>query len=368
MLIADVIKTIEQWAPTQLQESYDNAGLIVGNAAETCTGIICSLDATEEVVDEAIAAGANLVVAHHPIIFSGLKKITGRNYVERTVIKAIRNGISLYACHTNLDNLMEGVNGRMADRLGLINRSILAPKSQTLKKLYTFCPVHHAEKLRQTLFAAGAGQLGNYSSCSFNTEGEGTFKAGEGANPFVGEIGELHRERELRIEVVFPAHLESTVVRAMRNAHPYEEVAFDVVTLSNTHPTIGAGLLGELPEAIEYQAFLKLLQQQFNLSALKYTRPPARPVKRVALCGGAGSFLISSALASRADAFVTADVKYHEFFDADGNLLLVDIGHYESEQFTIGLLQEFLVEKFTTFAVLKTKVETNPVRYFPAES
>ena len=366
MLIADVIKAIEQWAPTQLQESYDNAGLIVGNGAEPCTGIVCSLDATDEVVDEAISLGANLVVAHHPIIFSGLKKITGRNYVERTVIKAIRHGISLYACHTNLDNQLEGVNGRIADRLGLTKRSILSPKANTLKKLYTFCPVADTDKVRQALFTAGAGEIGNYSSCSFNTEGTGTFKAGEGTDPYVGRQGELHREKETRIEVVFPASLESVIIRALREAHPYEEVAFDIIALSNAHPGLGAGLVGELPEPLGAAAFLAMLQQQFHLPLVKHTAPPSRPISRVALCGGAGSFLIASALAASADAYVTADLKYHEFFDADGRLLLADIGHYESEQFTIGLLQEFLVEKFTTFAVLKTKVETNPVRYFPA--
>lgn len=364
MLIADVVKAIEKWVPVQLQESYDNAGLIVGDAAVKCTGIICSLDATEAVIDEAIAAGANLVVSHHPIIFGGLKKITGRNYVERTVIKAIRNGIALYACHTNLDNIIQGVNGRMADRLGLANRGILLPKTNSLKKLYTFVPGEHADKVRQALFNAGAGQLGNYSSCSFNTDGTGTFKAEAGADPFVGNLGEVHREPETRIEVVFPPHLETALVRALRDAHPYEEVAFDVVPLSNAHPGQGAGLVGELPQALEATEFLKLLQDQFNLPLVRHTAAPGRPIKKVALCGGAGSFLISSALGAGADAYVTADLKYHEFFDADGRMLLADIGHYESEQFTIGLLQEFLLEKFTTFAVLKTTVETNPVRYF----
>ena len=366
MLIADVIKTLEQWAPLAWQESYDNAGLITGDAKQACTGIICALDATEEVVDEAITLGANLVVAHHPIIFRGLKKITGRNYVERTIIKAIRNGIALYACHTNLDNIAEGVNGCIADRLELSNRSILSPRPQTLKKLYTFAPADHAENVRAALFAAGAGEISRYSSCSFNTEGIGTFKAGAGTRPFVGRQGELHEEKEIRIEVVFAANLEQTLIAALREAHPYEEVAFDVVELSNAHPGLGAGLVGDLPAPLEPADFLALLQSRFNLPVVRHTAVPAGVIKRIALCGGAGSFLIPNALASGAQAYVTADLKYHEFFDADGRLLLADIGHYESEQFTIGLLHEFLVKKFTTFAVLKTKVETNPVRYFPA--
>jgi dinuclear metal center YbgI/SA1388 family protein len=363
MKIAAIISFLESIAPPALQEHYDNAGLIAGDAGWDCTGIICSLDAIEEVVQEAIEKKANLIVAHHPIIFSGLKKINGKNYVEKTVITAIKNDIAIYAIHTNLDNVIDGVNGRMADVLGLQNRSILLPKENTLKKLFTFVPVEKAEEVRNAIFAAGAGRIGNYSECSFNTEGNGTFKVGDEARPFVGEKGERHTEKEIRVEVIFPAYLEYGIITALKSAHPYEEVAFDVVPLSNQHPETGAGIVGELPGALEEIAFLEQLKQSFGLSIVRHSPLTGKKIKRVALCGGAGSFLVSRALSSSADAFVTADMKYHEFFDANGRLLIADIGHYESEQFTISLLQEVLRQKFPNFAVLKTTVETNPVRY-----
>lgn len=367
MLILDIVKELEAWAPPALQESYDNAGLIVGDPQAVCTGIICALDATEAVVDEAKAAGANLIVAHHPIVFSGIKKLTGKNYVERTVISAIRNGVAIYACHTNLDNLLEGVNREMAARIGLLNGRILAPRPGTLRKIASFVPVAHADRVRQAMFDAGAGEIGQYSSCSFNTAGVGTFLAGNDTQPFVGERGELHREPELRVEMLYPVFREGAILRAMKEAHPYEEVAFDIYPLSNSHPGIGAGLIGQLAEPLSLDVFLDLLSEKFNQPVLRHTAPTGRPIRTVAICGGAGSFLITNAIAQGADAFVTADLKYHEFFDADGRLLLVDIGHYESEQFTIGLLQEFLLQKFPTFAVLKTKVETNPVHYFTSQ-
>ncbi len=364
MKIATISSFLESWAPLSLQESYDNAGLITGNPGWECTGILCSLDATEEVIKEAKAKGCNLVVAHHPIIFGGLKKINGKNYVEQTIIRAIKDDIAIYAIHTNLDNVLSGVNGRIADKLGLVQQTTLSEKDQTLKKLYTFVPLDHAENVRNALFEAGGGQIGNYSECSFSAEGKGTFKAGEGADPFVGELHQRHTENEIRLELVFPAYLQSVLINALRLAHPYEEVAFDVVALSNTHPAIGSGVIGELPEPLEEQEFLRKVKSVFGVPVIRHTAFSGQAVKRVAVCGGAGSFLISKALAKGADAYLTADMKYHEFFDANGRLLIADIGHYESEQFTIGLLEEVLAKKFPTFAVLKTEVETNPVRYF----
>lgn len=364
MKIADIIAQLERIAPPSLQESYDNAGLLTGDAAWPCTGIVCSLDATAEVVQEAIDKGCNLVVAHHPIIFGGLKKINGKNYVEKTIISAIKHDIAIYAIHTNLDNIITGVNAFMADRLGLINRTVLAPKHATLRKLFTFVPVAQAEQVRTAIFNAGAGHIGHYSECSFATEGTGSFKGDDTTNPFAGTPGIRHYEKELKIEAVFPAHLQQGIVQAVIAAHPYEEVAYDVVDLANPQPGIGSGMVAELPEPMEETSFLTLLKQQFGLTCIRHTPLRSRPVKKIALCGGAGSFLISKALSAGADFFVTGDMKYHEFFDANGRLVIADIGHYESEQFTIDLLVAVLREKFTTFAVLKTEVNTNPVRYF----
>jgi dinuclear metal center YbgI/SA1388 family protein len=364
MKISEIISVLESIADPRLQEQYDNAALITGEPDRECTGIICSLDATEEVIQEAISQKCNMVVSHHPIVFRGLKKLSGNSYVERAVILAIKNDIALYAIHTNLDNVHTGVNAKIAVALGLQKLSTMVPRSGTLMKLYTFVPAAQAEKLRTALFNAGAGDIGNYSECSFNAEGEGTFKPGEGTDPFVGKKGERHVEKETRIELIFPFYREKQILAALKKAHPYEEVAFDIIALSNTHPGIGSGLIGELPKGIEGNEFLQKLKQAFQTPVIRHTVIPAKPIQRVAICGGAGSFLIPKALSAKTDAYVTGDIKYHEFFDADSKMLLCDIGHYESERFTIDLLQEVLAAKFPTFAVRKTTVNTNPVRYF----
>ena len=363
MEIHEIISFLETQAPPSLQESYDNAGLITGQSGWECTGIICSLDATEEVVLEAVSKKCNLIVAHHPIIFGGLKKINGKNYVEKAIITAIKNDIAVYAIHTNLDNVIRGVNGKIASMLGLKNISILFPKENMGKKLFTFVPVEKAAAVRTAIFEAGGGQIGNYSECSFNAEGTGTFKAGEQASPFVGEIGKQHQEKEIKIEVIFPAFLEAKIIRALKMAHPYEEVAYDVIALSGNWPTIGSGIVGELPEAMDEMGFLTTMKRIFKIPVIRHSALLNKQIKKIAICGGAGSFLISKALAINADAYLTADIKYHEFFDAENRLLLADIGHYESEQFTINWLQEILEENFPTFAVLKTAVKTNPVHY-----
>jgi dinuclear metal center YbgI/SA1388 family protein len=364
MKIQDITSFLEKIAPTSLQENYDNAGLLTGNNNWDCTGIIVSLDATEDVVKEAIEKKCNLIVAHHPIIFGGLKKITGKNYVEQTIITAIKNDIAIYAIHTNLDNIINGVNGKIADMLGLINRQILQPKNNTLKKLITFAPVAETKKIRSAIFAAGGGHIGNYSECSFSSEGEGTFKGDAGTNPYVGKPGERHSEKENKIEVIFPTWLEANILTAMLKAHPYEEVAYDIIALDNKYQNIGSGLVGDLPKPIAETDFLAILKQSFQLSVIKHTALTGKMVQKIALCGGAGSFLINAAIASNSDFYITGDVKYHEFFDANGKLVIADIGHYESEQFTIDLLFDILREKFLNFAVLKTGIKTNPVRYF----
>jgi dinuclear metal center YbgI/SA1388 family protein len=364
MKLNEIIETLEKISPTANKEQYDNCGLIIGNKNIICSGIICALDVTEDVVLEAKKKNCNVIIAHHPIIFNGLKKINGDNYVEKAIIAAIKNDIAIYAIHTNLDNMIYGVNSTIADRLGLINRTVLAPKANLLTKLFTFVPVNHAEKIKNALFEAGAGNIGNYSECSFSVEGKGTFNAGENTNPFVGKTGSRHIEKELKIEVVFPAYLQKKIVAALLAAHPYEEVAYDLVALSNSYETVGSGLLGDLPQAVDETIFLAQIKAAFALHAIKHTGLTGKKVKKVAVCGGAGSFLIKNAVAAGADFYVTADVKYHEFFDAEGKLVIADIGHWESEQFTPDLLIGVLKANFPTFAVLKSEVNTNPVKYF----
>lgn len=367
MKINAMIQVLEQLAPPSLQESYDNAGLITGSASGECTGVLCTLDATEAVILEAKQKGCNLVVAHHPIVFSGLKKLNGKNYVEKAVIAAIKNDIAIYAIHTNLDNVSWGVNNKIADKLGLINRKILSPKPGQLMKLHTFVPVEHAEALRTALFTAGAGEIGKYSHCSFNVEGTGTFRAGEGTDPFVGEIGITHSEKEIRVEVVFPVWKQQEILSALFQAHPYEEVAYDLVSLGNDYQDIGSGLIGTLPEPIEETQFLRMLMTSFGLSVIKHTPFLGKNIQKVAICGGSGSFLTGKALSKGADIYISADFKYHEFFDANNRMVIADIGHWESEQYTTDLLIDVLQAKFPTFAVLKSEVKTNPVNYFTGE-
>jgi len=303
-------------------------------------------------------------VSHHPIIFGGLRKITGKNYVEQTIIAAIKNDIAIYAMHTNLDNVLHGVNAAIADKLGLINRKILQPKNDTLRKLFTFVPVAYAENVRSAIFNAGGGHISNYSECSFNTAGQGTFKPGEDTNPFTGQPGIRHTEDEIKMEMIFPAWRQQTILKALFAAHPYEEVAFDVVSLINQNQQIGSGLVGELPQTLSESAFLALVKDKFKLALIRHTPLLHKPVTKIALCGGAGSFLIGAAAESGADFYITGDIKYHEFFDANNRLVIADIGHFESEQYTIDLLFDILSQKFPTFAVLKTGVKTNPVHYF----
>ncbi|KAA9039203.1 Nif3-like dinuclear metal center hexameric protein [Ginsengibacter hankyongi] len=364
MKIAEVIKCLEDLAPVSLQEGYDNAGLIIGSANDDCEGIITTLDVTEEVIAEAVSKKCNLIVAHHPIIFKGLKKLNGKNYVERSVIAAIKNNIGIYAIHTNLDNVINGVNYTIAQKLNLQNVEVLSPKENTLKKLVTFSPNANAEEIRNALFTAGAGTIGKYSECSYNIEGMGTFKAGDEAEPYVGDIGRRHSENETRIEVIFPSYLQEQIIQSLKKSHPYEEVAFDIYPLSNHRNDVGSGLVGNFKEPVSGQDLLSLLKTRFGLSVVRHTTLPGKKITKVAVCGGAGSFLIPAAKAAGVDVYITSDVKYHEFFDADSTILLADIGHYESEQFTIDLLADIIRQKFPNFAVLKTETKTNPVHYF----
>jgi dinuclear metal center YbgI/SA1388 family protein len=363
MKASELISYLETLAPPSLQESYDNSGLIVGHQNTELTGVLISLDCTEDVVNEAIQLGCNMILSHHPIVFSGLKRFNGKNYVERTVIKAIQHNILLYAIHTNLDHVLDGVNGRIASQLGLINTRILAPKKNLLQKLVTFVPSAHAENVRNALFEAGAGAIGNYDQCSFNSTGEGSFRGNDETNAFVGEKGKLHFEPEIRIEVLLPAYSSSKIIDALKKAHPYEEVAYYLQAIENTRNEVGAGLIGELPEEVDTLEFLKSLKLTMRTGCVKYTLPHKHKVKRIAVCGGSGSFLLSNAIAANADVFITADFKYHQFFDAENSVIIADIGHYESEQFTMQFLADKLVDFFPKFATHLTRVKTNPVYY-----
>jgi dinuclear metal center YbgI/SA1388 family protein len=361
--VKDVTAFLETLAPRSLQEDYDNSGLLTGDPAWEVKGILTTLDCLENIVEEAIRRNCNLIVAHHPIIFKGLKRLTGQNYVERTIIKAIKNDIAIYAIHTNLDNVFAGVNRKIAEKIGLKNTSILVPKKNTLLKLDTFVPEENKDAVLKAMHDAGAGNIGDYKNCSFETLGSGTFMPIGNANPHSGSLNIQKKVSEIKLEVILPRSSERAVLSALRKSHPYEEVAYYLTSVENSNQEIGSGMIGELPDALEPIEFLKRLKVSMQTACVRHTAVGIAPISRVAICGGSGSFLLSHAIQAGADAYVSADFKYHEFFDSDSKILVADIGHYESEAFTKELLNEVLREKFTTFAINFSEIVTNPISY-----
>lgn len=363
MKIKDIVSYLETIAPLSYQESYDNSGLIVGDAQQEVTSVLITIDTIESVIDEAIERGANLIVSHHPIVFSAFKKITGANYVERTIIKAIKNNIAIYACHTNLDSVIGGVNSKICEKLELQNCRILSPIQNELQKLVTFVPVDFASVVQDAVFNAGAGCIGNYDKCGFTSQGNGSFRASQNSKPFVGEIGKIHYENEVRFETIFPKHLKNKVISALIKEHPYEEVAYDIYPLQNEYSKVGMGMIGDLNIELEEMDFLKKLKNIFKTGSIRYTNLLNKKIKKVAVCGGSGSFLLKNAIAANADILVTSDFKYHQFFDADNKILIADIGHYESEQFTKEVFYSLLTKKFPNFAFYFSKINSNPINY-----
>ncbi|MGV8877487.1 MAG: Nif3-like dinuclear metal center hexameric protein [Sphingobacteriaceae bacterium] len=363
MKLAELTYFLESYAPLSYQEDYDNAGLIVGSPDKFIQSGLIALDCTEAIVDEAIGKDCDVIITHHPIIFRGLKKFNGRTYVERVVEKAIKNDIAIYAIHTNLDHVANGVNARICKKLGLTNCHVLSPKKDLLKKMVTFVPLASADMVRNALFEAGAGNIGNYSETSFSNPGTGTFTANEQAEPSVGVKGVRHQEAEIRVETIYPLHLESKVLMALMLAHPYEKVAYDLYALTNQYAEVGSGMIGDLDIPWDELVFLRHVKREMNAQVVRHTDLRNKQIKKVAVCGGSGSFLLKQAIAAGADVFITADFKYHEFFDADKKLIIADIGHFESEQFTQELLLEIIQEKFANFAIRLTEINTNPIKY-----
>ena len=363
MKLFEISNYLDTRVPLALQEEYDNCGLLIGDKKAKINSVLICLDCTEEVINEAIKKKHNLIISHHPILFHGLKKITGSNYVEKIIEKAIKNNIAIYAMHTNLDNVHNGVSAKIAEKLGLENCRVLAPKSDLLRQLVVYCPAKSVDKVKTALFDNGAGTIGDYDQCSFISIGRGTFNANANSNPFVGKIGKLHIEDESRIEVIYPKYKEKAILNAMNIAHPYEEVAHQIYVLENQHQLVGSGIVGELKKAIRIETFLKHIKSNIKANCIRYSPLVKNKVKRVAVCGGSGSFLLENAKAVGSDIFITADFKYHEFFDADNEIVIADIGHYESEQFTKDLIYDLLTKNFTKFAVQLSKVNTNPIKY-----
>ncbi|MEM6722232.1 MAG: Nif3-like dinuclear metal center hexameric protein [Bacteroidota bacterium] len=363
MKVQDIMSCIEEFCPLAYAEDFDNVGLLVGNSEQEVSGVLISLDTLENVVDEAIEKECNMIVSFHPIIFSGLKKITGKTYVERVVLKAIKHDIAIYAMHTALDNSWNGVSDRICDELGLKNKSILIPQKETIKKLITFVPKKDAEAVRNALFAIGAGSIGNYENCSFTVEGLGSFQGNDDSNPTIGKKGETHFEEEIQLGITFAKHLEGKVIKTLHKAHPYEEVAYEITTLENTNQHIGMGMIGEFKKPINEVHFMTLLKTKMNVPVVRHSALSGKMIQKVAVLGGSGSFAIGAAKRAGVDAYVTADLKYHDFFKAEGTLILADIGHYESEQYTKNLLFEHLTKKIPNFAIILSAENTNPIKY-----
>ncbi len=364
MKIKEIVDYLEKWAPLSLQECYDNSGLLVGNEESEIDKAIICLDVVESVIEEAIEKEAGLIIAHHPIIFGGLKRLNGKHYIERTLIKALRNNIAIYAIHTNLDNIKSGVNAKIASKLHLQNVKILSPKMNSLYKLITFVPLASKEEVLQALFSVGAGNIGNYSEASFSVEGIGSFKPNKKAKPAIGKVGYRENVSEAKIEVLIEKFQINSVLSALFESHPYEEVAYDLISLDNISENIGSGMIGELPEKVDLKSFLQKIKHSFSCKCVKYTGDDFKMVQRIAICGGSGSFLFEKAKVQKADVFMSADFKYHDYFEATPNISIVDIGHYESEQFTSELIKEKLNKKFSKFAFLLTEMHTNPIKYF----
>jgi dinuclear metal center YbgI/SA1388 family protein len=363
MKVKDISFFLDEVVPITFQEVYDNCGLQVGNPEKEIDSALIALEVTEDVLDEAINTGHGLIVTHHPLIFNGLKKITGRSFVERILMKALKHDISIYSSHTNLDILKEGVSRKMAQKLELQNIEVLSPLKDRLLKLVTYVPEDHLDKVREAVFEAGAGVIGNYDKCSFSGTGYGSFRGGENTRPFTGKKRQLHFEKEVRFETILLSHLKETVIKALIGAHPYEEVVYDIYTLENEYYEAGLGCVGELKKEKGEIDFLKNLATIFKAKGIRYTKPVGRKIKKVAVCGGAGISLLNNAFASGADAFVTSDIKYHDFFNADNRMLLVDIGHFESERFAIEILHDLIIKKFPKFAVRFSETNTNPINY-----
>ncbi|WP_296635617.1 Nif3-like dinuclear metal center hexameric protein [Polaribacter sp.] len=363
MTIKNVTDYIEKLAPLNYAESFDNVGLLVGNPNTKITNVLVCLDTLEETVDEAIAKKCNLIVSFHPIIFNGLKKITGTNYVERVVLKAIKNNISIYATHTALDNSKDGVSSKICDVLGLKNKTVLIPKKGIIKKLTTYIPKEQASFVREALFKVNKNNLGNYSDASFNVLGKGTFKGNGKSTPTYGEKNKLHTEEEIKLTLLFESKDEFTILKTLKEKHPYEEVAYEVTTIDNIHQEIGMGMIGEFKKEMDEKKFLNYLKKTMKTNCVRHSEFLGKNIKKVAVLGGAGSFAIDTAKRVGADAYISADFKYHDFFKAEKSILLADIGHYESEQFTKNLLVDYLTKKFSNFAVILSEKSTNPIYY-----
>ena len=364
MKLKDLCSFLDSGVPLSFQEGYDNSGLQVGLPEREISSALVTLDVTEEVMNEAVAGKIDVVISHHPLIFNGIMSLAGKSYTERILYEAVKNDIAVYSAHTNLDAFSNGVSRKMSEKIGLEEIRVLSPSGNKLLKLVTYIPESHIEAVRDKLFESGAGVIGNYDNCGFTTSGTGSFRANEMAKPFTGEKGKIHFEKEIRFETILFSHLKEKVIKALLNAHPYEEVAYDLYALENKNAEIGLGCVGKFHNPVSENEFLKLVCSVFNAKGIRYSKLTGKSVRKVALCGGSGASLINLAISSEADVFLTSDIKYHDFFKAENKILLVDTGHFESEKFSGEILKDLIIKKFPKFAVRFSETNTNPINYF----
>jgi len=365
MTIKQVTQFLEQKFPLYLQEDFDNCGVQCGDVRQEITGAMVCFEMSEQVIDEAIAEGCNLVISHHPLILKrGITKILPTDRVGAMICKALAHNMVLYSMHTNIDSGVGGGNDVFAEKLNLQNVKVLEPHKGLYRKLVVFVPKENAEALKSALFEIGCGVQGNYDSCGYTVHGQGQFRPLKGANPHIGEENQLEHVEEERIEMIYPTGLQRTVVQAIYEHHPYEEPAFDLLPLENESRTIGLGRIGELPKVMPVSEFLECLKDKLGFEHCRYAGDTTKMIHKVAVCGGGGSSFIDLAIASGADAYVSGDFKYHDFFKSHSGTLLVDIGHYEGEYFIKNIIHQQIKENFTNFAALISKMEKVEVKYF----
>ncbi|WP_371370673.1 Nif3-like dinuclear metal center hexameric protein [Sporomusa aerivorans] len=340
----DIIAEVEQLAPKHFAESWDNVGLLIGRPDQDIHKVLVTLDVDTAVVEEAIAVQADMIVAHHPLLFKGLTRIRTDSPQGNMLASLIKKDVAVYAAHTNLDSAPGGVNDVLARKLNLRNVVPLTTVYQEkLHKLVVFVPVSHVETVRAAMTAAGAGHIGNYSHCTFQTQGVGTFLPLAGTSPYIGEQNKLEYVEEYRLETIIPLSIRSQVVSAMLAAHPYEEVAYDDYLLQNTGPGSGLGRVGELSQPLTLADFINQIKSALCIQSLKAAGPTKTFIQKVAVCGGSGASLIKNAITAGADVLVTGDVKYHEAQEAiAAGLNIIDAGHFATEQPVVECLVEYL--------------------------
>lgn len=369
MIVKELIKYLEDWAPPGAAWEKDNVGLLVGSGDEKIENIFLSLELTGEVLEQALKKNCNFIFTHHPLIFNPVKNLdVNKNPNSKLIYKLIKNDINLFSAHTNLDFTKDGVSFTLAKKLKLNKITFLKNEESNQFKVVVFLPETNLDEVASAMFNQGAGIIGEYNNCSFRTNGIGTFKGSANSNPFIGKKENFEKANEVRLEVLVDSWKLNKVINAMLKSHPYEEPAYDIYPLRNKNVNYGAGAIGELDNEMNVNEFLKHVEKSLLLSNFRFVNGNKRRIKKVAVCGGSGSELLNDAISKNADVFITADIKYHTFHDAKNKILLIDAGHYETEVVILKIVEEkikkLIKEKKENIKVYKYSSSTNPVKFY----